>query len=313
MNLRQLEVFHAIMQAGSVTGAAHLLNVTQPAVSNVLRHAEQQLKFKLFERIAGRLQPTPEASDLFPDVQDIFGRIDTLNRSLDDIRGGRTGRLSIAASPTFVNAYLPRAVSQLRQTSPGAHVTIHALQTARAIEEKIARRDADIGLVYAPVSDPSVVVEQVGKSSVVCAVPRSSPLARRKTLGPGDLAAETLVATAPSTRIAMAIKDVYGARGLQTPDAAVEVTSAQAACLMVAEGVGIGLVDLATVHQYPLPDVEFKPFRPHVELNLCLIFPKARPRSRLAIAFARILRTQFAADSRLGRELGQPISTASRA
>ena len=74
MNLRHLEVFHAIMQAGSVTGAAHLLNVTQPAVSNVLRHAEQQMKFRLFERVAGRLQPTPEARDLFPDVQEIFGR-----------------------------------------------------------------------------------------------------------------------------------------------------------------------------------------------------------------------------------------------
>lgn len=58
MNLRHIEVFNAIMQSGSVTGAAQLLNVTQPAVSNVLRHAEQQLGLKLFERIAGRLQPT---------------------------------------------------------------------------------------------------------------------------------------------------------------------------------------------------------------------------------------------------------------
>ena len=68
------------MQAGSVTGAAHSLNVTQPAISNMLKHTEQQLKFKLFERIGGRLHPTPEAADLLPDVNEIFGRIGTLNR-----------------------------------------------------------------------------------------------------------------------------------------------------------------------------------------------------------------------------------------
>lgn len=298
MNLRHLEVFHAIMQAGSVTGAAHLLNVTQPAVSNVLRHAEQQLKFKLFERIAGRLQPTPEANDLFPDVQEIFGRIDTLNRAVDEVRGGRTGRLAVAASPTFVNAYLPKAVSRLHQHSPGAQVTIHSLQTAKAIEEKIARREADIGLVYAPVTDPSVVVEHVAKSSLVCAVPRQSPLAKRKELGPRDLQSATVVATGPSTRIGIAIQDVYGAHGLQMPSAAVEVTSAQAACLIVAEGVGIGLVDQATVLQYPLPDVEFRPFWPRIVLSLCLIFPRDRPRSRLAVRFAEGLRGQFLAGAR---------------
>lgn len=302
MNLRHLEVFHAVMQAGSVTGAAHLLNVTQPAVSNVLRHAEQQLQFKLFERIAGRLQPTPEACDLFPDVQEIFGRIDSLNRAVDGIRGGRTGRLAIAASPTFVNAYLPKAVLRLHQHSPGAQVTINALPTARAIEERVARREVDIGLVYAPVMDPSVVIEEVAKSSVVCAVPRGSPLSRRKELGPQDLASSTLVATGPTTRIGIAIKEVYGAHGLPMPSVAVEVTSPQAACLMVAEGVGIGLVDLATVLQYPLPDVEFRPFRPHIELSLCLIFPKDRPRSRLALRFAEGLRAQFLSGARTCRD-----------
>ena len=62
LTLRQLEVVYAILRAGSVTGAAGYLNVSQPAVSNVLRHTEQQLKFKLFERIGGRLNVTPEAA-----------------------------------------------------------------------------------------------------------------------------------------------------------------------------------------------------------------------------------------------------------
>ena len=71
MNLKQLEVFYAIMNTGSVTAAARSLHVTQPAVSNVLKHMEQQLEFKLFERKGGRLFPTPEANHLLPDVNEI--------------------------------------------------------------------------------------------------------------------------------------------------------------------------------------------------------------------------------------------------
>ncbi len=66
MNLRQMEVFHAIMRSGSVTGAARQLNVSQPAISATLRHCEAQLGMKLFERAGSGLQPTPEAHAIFP-------------------------------------------------------------------------------------------------------------------------------------------------------------------------------------------------------------------------------------------------------
>ena len=285
MNLRHIEVFYAIMQSGSATGAAHQLNVTQPAISNVLRHAEQQLGFRLFERIAGRLQPSPEAYDLFPDVQEIFGRIGTLNRYVEEMREGRTGRLAIAASPTLGNAYLPKAVARLQQRNPGAQVTIHALPTAIAIE-RVARREVDMGLVYAPVLDPAVVVEELAGSEVACAIHRRSPLARRKTLGPEDLSLVPVVSTGPTTRIGISVKDACDAQGLPTPSVSIEVNSSLAAYQMAAEGVGVGLVDRATVNQYAIPGVVIRPFRPAAKLATCLLFPKNRPRSRVAIRFA---------------------------
>src|SRR3546814_3324616 len=76
MNLRQMEVFHAIMQTGSVTAAARVLHVTQPAVSAVLKHCEEQLGLKLFERTGGRLQPTREAEAIFPDIAGVFGQLE---------------------------------------------------------------------------------------------------------------------------------------------------------------------------------------------------------------------------------------------
>ena len=69
MNLRQIEVFRAVMLAGSVNGAAQLLHVSQPAVSRLIAYTEQRLGFALFQRVRGRLHPTLEAQTLFHEVE----------------------------------------------------------------------------------------------------------------------------------------------------------------------------------------------------------------------------------------------------
>src|SRR3546814_17025562 len=125
MNLRQMEVFHAIMVTGSITGAARLLNVTQPAVSTVLKHCESQLKMKLFVRVAGRLQPTAEAEAVFPQAASIFGRLDAVSRLTQDLVGGRLGTLSIAAAFPIAKGYLAKAPASLLSRHPTLRATPH--------------------------------------------------------------------------------------------------------------------------------------------------------------------------------------------
>ena len=86
MRLRQIEIFYHVYRAGSISGAARDLNVSQPSVSKVLRHAEDQLGFDLFVRRNGRLVATPAADELFVEAEDIYGRLSTFNRSLENIR-----------------------------------------------------------------------------------------------------------------------------------------------------------------------------------------------------------------------------------
>ena len=69
MNARQIEVFRTIMRLGTLTGAAQALNVSQPALSQLLLHAEDRLGYKLFRRLRGRLVPTPEALQLYPEAE----------------------------------------------------------------------------------------------------------------------------------------------------------------------------------------------------------------------------------------------------
>ena len=289
MNLRQLEVFYAVMQAGSVTGAARYLNVTQPAVSNVLKHTEQQLKFKLFERIGGRLHPTPEATDLLPDVTEIFGRIGTFNRVVQEMRDGRSGRLVVATSPTLVNAFLPRAVALFRQRSTAVRVTVQSLPTPLVVE-RVARREVDMGIVYAPVTDGGVESEDLVVTELACVVPRKHVLARKRLINARDLEGHSVISLGSTTRIGVLIEGGCRTSGVPVPDVGIEASSSLAACLMVSEGAGIALVDRATSLSGKFGDLAFRPFTPRISVMVQLIYTRGRPRSRAAVQLSEQLR-----------------------
>ena len=288
MNLRQLEVFYAIMQTGSVTGAARRLHVTQPAISNVLKHTEQQLKFKLFERIGGRLHPTLEASDLMPDVNEIFGRVGTLNRVVQEMRDGRSGRLVVATSPTLVNAFLPRAIALFRQRNPGVRVAVQSLPTP-LVAERVARREVDMGIVYAPVADGRVDAEDLVATDMACVVPKKHPLARKRIIDAKDLEGLPVISLGATTRIGALIEHECRNAGVPTPDIHIEASSSLAACLMVSEGAGVGLIDRATSLSGTFGDLAFRPFRPPISVMVQLIYTRGRPRSRAAVQLSEQL------------------------
>lgn len=277
------------MQAGSVTGAARYLNVTQPAVSNVLKHTEQQLEFKLFERIGGRLHPTPEATDLLPDVSEIFGRINTFNRVVQEMRDGRSGRLVVATSPTLVNAFLPRAVALFRQCSPAVHLAIQSLPTPLVVE-RVARREVDMGLVYAPVTDGGVEAEDLVVTEVACVVPKKHALARKRFIDAKDLDAHSVISLGMTTRIGLLIEEECRKAGVPAPAVGIEASSSLAACLMVSEGAGVALVDKATALSGKFHDLAFRPFRPRISITVQLIYTRGRPRSRAAGQLSEQLR-----------------------
>ena len=101
MRLRHIEVFHAVMQTGSVSKAAELLGISQPAASKVLSHAESALGFRLFERIKGRLRPTAEAALLFVEVEKIQDGMGQVRSLAENLQRRPEGRLHIGCLPSL--------------------------------------------------------------------------------------------------------------------------------------------------------------------------------------------------------------------
>jgi DNA-binding transcriptional LysR family regulator len=217
--------------------------------------------------------------------QGIFGRIDTVSRAVQELRDGRTGKLVLATSPTLVNAFLPQAVAALRRTTPGLDIVVHSLPTAMVIA-RVSRREADMGIVYAPVVDPALDSEDLITSEMACVVPIGHAFADRSEIHARDLRDESVISTGPRTRLGALVEEACQREGETPPRIGIEASSSLAACMMVGCGAGIGLVDRSIELSGKFDDLSFRPFRPRVEGKIQLVFPRDRPRSRASMQLA---------------------------
>ena len=97
LNLRQIEVFRAVMMAGSVTAAARTLRISQPAVSRLLRYTEDRLAAPLFSRVKGRIYPTAQARVLYEEVEKVYKGLDSVQDVARTLADNLVGQLRIVA------------------------------------------------------------------------------------------------------------------------------------------------------------------------------------------------------------------------
>ena len=289
LNLRQIEVFRAVITTGSISGAAQLLHVSQAAVSRLLSHTELRVGFALFERIKGRLHATPEARKLFREVESVYAGVQRINDLVRDLRDNREGILNVVSSPSVGQMVIPQAVTAFRARSPNVKITFQFLAYAPLIERLLDHR-ADLAVTILPVDHPNLVSTVIGQAQLVCICPWDHPLTRRSTLSVADLQAWPVIAYDRETPFGRLVGGVFERAG-QTLRAAVEVGSPQNACSMVHAGAGIALVDEFSVSSWPSNAVVTRPVHDAPTLRANLVHLRTEPLSRPAQDFARSLAT----------------------
>jgi len=192
MNARQLEVFRTIMRCGTLTSAARALNVSQPALSQILLHTEDDLGLRLSQRVRGRLVPTAEAELLFPEADRLFRDLDNLRRAAADLRYGKAGLVRLAASAPPSLSFLPRALGTFRKACPGVLLRSYVVPVA-VMTEMLTRGEAGLGVAMNDSPTPGLDTGVIGWTEVVCVLPAGHRLARRASIGMPDLARETII------------------------------------------------------------------------------------------------------------------------
>lgn len=288
MRLRQIEVLHAIMQTGSVTGAAKLLNVSQPSVSTVLQHMEAQLGMQLFRRSGGRLKPSPEAEALLPEVSEIFRRVNRLSQNARSLARGRLGRITVAGTLALSNGYIVDAVSIFGQSHPDVDVTIHSLQTPDIIERVMAR-EINLGVCYGEINNSGLFIEELAKGAMICVMPENHPLANKKSIEITDLAGETLITYDDGDVLRAKVESLFEEFDVH-PNLSLQVSQTITAIRLVHHGAGLALVEPFYFAAIQPPGLVARPISPVQQLSAYLIRPVDAIESAALTAFIQILR-----------------------
>ncbi len=298
MKLRQIEVLHAILQTGSVTGAAKLLNVSQPSVSTVLQHTEAQLGMQLFERAGGRLKASPEAEALFPEISDIFHRVNRVSQNARALAKGRLGRVNVAGTLALSNGYIVDAVSIFARSHPEVDVTIHSLQTPDIIERVLAR-ELNLGVCYGEIVSSGLETEELARGAMICVMPENHPFAARSHVEVSDLAGETLITYDDGDWLRAKVENLFDEFELQ-PNLSLQVSQTITAIRLVHQGVGLALVEPFYFAAIQPPGLVARPIYPIQQLSAELIRPTDVVESAALSAFVDILRSVAQGDRQHG-------------
>jgi DNA-binding transcriptional LysR family regulator len=286
--LKQIEYFRAVMETGSVSGAAALLCVSQPNVSRMLKYTETRLGLTLFERLKGRLHPTPEALALFRETQPLHAQLEHLQDAVRRIRNGETGRFIIGASPSLGRCVVPEVLSTLRAEFPALAVKLDILPVSQVIEY-VAFGQGECACTIFPVEHPQIETETFASGSLMCAVPIGHRFANRMQLSAQEIAQEPLIGFEPNTPHGKIVQAYFAQAGL-TPEFRSIVRFAESACALAEHGGGLALVDEFTMAGNAFPQLVALRLEVRNPFQIYLHRSTERPLSIVARRFRAILR-----------------------
>lgn len=288
MRLRQIEVFHAVYSTGSMTGAAAMLHVSQPSVSKVLAHAEQQLGYILFERSKGKLIPTPEAHRLFKHVTVVYRNVDRLRQVAENLKAGTSGRIRIASTPAFGLELLPQAIVAFRGKHPNAVFEIETLHLEE-INDALLETRIDVGLAFEPLPSPGIEQERLATGRFVVVAPRNHEFNGKETLAIEDLRGVPFIGMNSRGPLGRSLSAELEASGVDL-DVVIWTETYHVAKSLVACGAGITITDNVTAGSAIADDVRVLPLEPAQEFQIRALHLSDAPMSLLAKDFVADLK-----------------------
>ncbi len=181
--------FLAVLDAGSLTGAARALGAQQPTLSRHVAELEAQLGAPLFERTGRGVAPTASALAIADAARRMHDGAERLGRTLARRREATTGTVRITTSQVAAAWLLPPVLARLRQEEPGVQVELVASNAL----SNLLRREADIAVRMVRPTQGSLVARKLGDIPIVAAA-HESYLARAGTpRQPADLLQHALL------------------------------------------------------------------------------------------------------------------------
>lgn len=281
-SLRQVEIFWAVMNTGSVTKAAVLLKTSQPTVSREIARFEYVLGFKLFERSQARLRPTAQGLSLFEEVKTSYYGLERIHSAAQSIKSYQRN-LTIACVPAFSQNLLPYVCGRFIKSFPDANISIIP-QESPYLEESITAQRHDFGLIENNETPSGTRRENIFTSDQVCVLPHGHPLCAKHVITPLDIEGITMISLSGSDPYRIVLDKILSNAQVKCRTI-VETHSAAAVCFLVQQNVGIGIINPLTALSFADKGVCLRRFSISIPFVINLIMPLYRPQTTIAVAF----------------------------
>lgn len=271
--LRQLRTFLAVVETGSVSAAAHVQHLTQPAASQQLRELEHALGVQLLQRAAGRMLPTAAGQAVIEPAARIQGALDDMLAAAQAHRAGAIGRVRLGTGATACIYLLPPVLAAAKRRMPGLEITI-ATGNSSEIANRVALGELDVGLVTLPLQpNRALTVTRLLADPLLAVIPKAlAP--EGEAMSAGRLAALPLILYEASggTR---AIIDAWFRRAGPAPQPAMQLDSIETIKVLVGGGLGASILPQLALGT-PVRNAVVRRLRPGLVRQLGIVLRRER-------------------------------------
>jgi DNA-binding transcriptional LysR family regulator len=186
MTLEQLRIFIAVAEKQHVTQAARELNLTQSATSAAIAALEARYGIKLFDRVGRGIVLTQTGRDFLDEARGVVARAKAAAQVLNDLAGLKRGSLTLAASQTVGNYWLPPRIQGFQRIHPGIDLQVTIANTEQ-VAQAVHLGDADLGFVEGDVDDPVLSARKIDGDQLIVVVGMSHPWISQSRIAPKSL------------------------------------------------------------------------------------------------------------------------------
>lgn len=291
MRLRHIEVFHAIYLSGSISAAAKALNVSQPSLSKTLQHAEDQLGFKLFRRVRGRLVPTDEAHVVFRESSEVYAKIETLQQACRSLRNGDAGHIRMAVLPAVGLAVAPAAITRFRKEHGDVSFDIQTYHHDEALRA-LFDRTSEVAFVFDKATHPRLKTIALGQGELVLLYRKGDLKPKSERVPVSTVSGRDFVGITASGPVGDILAGELNKLAVP-PRETVSAHTFYVAAALVREGAGVTIVDEITARAMADNQLAYVRLEPPVRFDICAVHLEDRPPSHLSGKFVAEMREAF--------------------
>jgi DNA-binding transcriptional LysR family regulator len=288
ITFRQLRLFLALADSGSVSVAAKAMHVTQPTASMQLKEVTLSVGAPLYEFVGKKLYLTDLGKELSVTARTVAQTWDAFEQSVDAAKGLSKGKLRVAVVST-AKYFMPRLIGSFCKQHPAIDVSLEILNRDGVVQRLRDNLD-DLYIMSMPPLDMDLSDEIFMANPIVMIAPTADALSKRKGVDLSALTQHRFIFREKGSGTRMAV-DQYFRKMRFKPNIRLELGSNEAVKESVAGGLGIGVVSRHALHglkkAHGMSVIELEGFP--LPSAWHIVHPSAKKLSPLGIAFKQHL------------------------